>query len=107
MDATRSFSSLPFGVSAGAWRWAAAGLMALAVAAGVLALVSPGAVGWAGFVLLAGIAAVAILLLVAVWPRQSITAADAKRVAEAASRANIAWAITGEGGAVVDCNPVY
>src|SRR3954468_16152241 len=73
----------------------------------MLAVVSPGAVGWAGFVLLGGIAAVAGLLLVAVWPRQSISAADAKRVAEAAGRANIAWAITGEGGAVVDCNPVY
>jgi hypothetical protein len=29
-----------------------------------------------------------------VWPR-------------AAAKANIAWAITGEGGAVLDCNPVY
>ena len=33
--------------------------------------------------------------------------ADALRVAEAAAKANIAWAITGEGGAVLDCNPVY
>ena len=32
---------------------------------------------------------------------------DALRVAEAAAKANIAWAITGEGGAVLDCNPVY
>src|SRR5262249_31732546 len=32
---------------------------------------------------------------------------DALRVAEAAAKANIAWAITGEGGAVLDCNSVY
>ena len=54
-----------------------------------------------------GIGAVASLLLFAVWPRETMTAADAKRVAEAASRANVAWAITGPDGAVVDCNPVY
>ncbi len=107
MDAARSFSNLPFGVTAGAWRWAALGLLGLALLAALLALISPGAVGWAGFVLLGGIAAVAGLLLVAVWPRQSISAADAKRVAEAAGRANIAWAITSETGVVVDCNPVY
>src|SRR5205814_4298112 len=28
-------------------------------------------------------------------------------VAEAAAKANVAWAITGEGGAVLDCNAVY
>src|SRR6202000_1739668 len=33
--------------------------------------------------------------------------ADARRVAEAAAKANVAWAITGPDGAVIDCNPVY
>jgi two-component system cell cycle sensor histidine kinase/response regulator CckA len=42
-----------------------------------------------------------------VWPRGGRAAQDALRVAEAAGKANIAWAITGEGGAVLDCNPVY
>ena len=47
------------------------------------------------------------LLLFAVWPRQTVRAADARRVAEAAAHANVAWAITGDDGAVLDCNPVY
>jgi len=63
--------------------------------------------GLAGFALLGGIALVAILFLFAVWPRSSRATADALRVAEAAGKANIAWAITGEDGAVLDCNPVY
>jgi two-component system cell cycle sensor histidine kinase/response regulator CckA len=54
-----------------------------------------------------GIGAVASLLLYAVWPREGLKTEDAKRVAEAASRANVAWAITGPDGAVLDCNPVY
>ena len=55
----------------------------------------------------AGVAVLAILFLYAVWPRGGRASADALRVAEAAAKANIAWAITGEGGAVLDCNPVY
>jgi two-component system cell cycle sensor histidine kinase/response regulator CckA len=42
-----------------------------------------------------------------VWPREGLKTEDAKRVAEAAARANVAWAITGPDGAVLDCNPVY
>ncbi len=57
--------------------------------------------------LLAGIGAVASIFLYAIWPRESLSTADARRVAEAAARANVAWAITGPDGAVLDCNPVY
>ena len=46
---------------------------------------------------------VAVLFVFAVWPRGGRAAQDALRVAEAAGKANIAWAITGEGGAVLDC----
>ena len=67
----------------------------------------PEEAGFAGYALLGGIGAVASLLLYAVWPRESLKTEDAKRVAEAAARANVAWAITGADGAVVDCNPVY
>ena len=102
-----TLASTGFGVSAGAWRWAALGFVALALAAAALAILRPNGAGWAGYVLLGGIGAVASLLLFAVWPRQTMSAADAKRVAEAASRANVAWAITGPDGAVLDCNPVY
>ena len=107
MDATRSLSAMILGLSAGAWRWAALGCVLLALGAAGLAVFTPDAAGWAGYVLLSGIAAVALLLLYGVWPRQTMSATDAKRVAEAATRANIAWAITGADGAVVDCNPVY
>ena len=96
-----------FGVPAGAWRWAALGFVLLALASAGLAVVRPDGVGWAGYALLGGIGAVASLLLFAVWPRQTMSVEAAKRVAEAASRANVAWAITGHDGAVLDCNPVY
>ena len=98
---------MTLGVPAGAWRWAALGFVVLALVSASFAIFSSDAVGWAGYALLGGIGAVASLLLFAVWPRQTMSIADAKRVAEAAAHANIAWAITGEGGAVVDCNPVY
>src|SRR6185437_6304396 len=57
--------------------------------------------------LVAAIGAVGSLFLFAVWPKEKLSAADARRVAEAAARANIAWAITATDGAVVDCNDVY
>ncbi|HEX2762005.1 MAG TPA: PAS domain-containing protein, partial [Rhizomicrobium sp.] len=107
MDATRSFSATPVGLPFGGWRWAALAAFAVALAAAALALTAPGMAGWAGYVLLAGIAAVAVLFLLAVWPRAGRAMEGAQRIAEAAGKANVAWAITGEGGAVIDCNPVY
>ena len=95
------------GVPAGPWRWAALGFVLLALAAAGLTIVMPQVAGLAGFALLGGVAVLAILFLYAVWPRGGRASADALRVAEAAAKANIAWAITGEGGAVLDCNPVY
>ncbi|HEY0265415.1 MAG TPA: PAS domain-containing protein, partial [Rhizomicrobium sp.] len=105
MDASRSLSATPIGVPTGAWRWAAIGFCLLALGAAGLAILAPQVAGLAGYALLAGIAVVALLLLYAVWPRR--TGQDALRIAEAAAKANVAWAITGEGGAVLDCNPVY
>jgi PAS domain S-box-containing protein len=106
MMATRMFGS-NLGVPAGAWRWAALGFVLLALGSAGLAVATPNAAGWAGVMLLAAIGAVASLFLFAVWPKEKLTAADARRVAEAAARANIAWAITSSEGAVVDCNDVY
>src|SRR5262249_3357470 len=100
-------AAMSFGVPAGAWRWAALAFVVLALGSAVLAVISPDRVGWAGYALLGGIGAVSCLLLFAVWPRPSLSASDAKRVAEAASRASVPRAITGEGGGVVACNPVY
>jgi two-component system, cell cycle sensor histidine kinase and response regulator CckA len=107
MNAVPSPSGLTFGVPAGAWRWAALGFAALALGAAGLAVIAPNAAGWTGYALLGGIGAVASLLLYAIWPRRGAAIADARRVAEAASAANVAWAITGSDGAVLDCNPVY
>ena len=86
-------------------RWA---LLLLALGAAGLALAAPQVAGLAGYALLGGIAR---------WSRfcfsmrsgraRGRATEDALRVAEAAAKANIAWAITGEGGAVLDCNPVY
>jgi two-component system cell cycle sensor histidine kinase/response regulator CckA len=106
MTVSRSLSTAGVGVPPGAWRWAALGFVLLALGAAGLTLFAP-PTGLAGFALLGGIALVALLFLFAVWPRSSRATADALRVAEAAGKANIAWAITGEDGAVLDCNPVY
>ena len=107
MQASRTLSTLAFGVPAGAWRWAAIAFAAVALAAAGIALSEPDKAGFAGYALLGGIGAVASLLIYAVWPRDGLKTEDAKRVAEAAARANVAWVITGSDGAVLDCNPVY
>ena len=107
MMATRSIIGDNLGVPAGGWRWAALGFVLLAVIAAALAVTQPQAAQWAGVALLCGIGAVGSLFLLAVWPREAMSATDARRVAEAAARANVAWAITGADGAVLDSNEVY
>ncbi len=95
------------GVPAGGWRWAALAFVVLALAAAATSLAVPDMAGPAGYALLGGIGALAALFFYAVWPRPGRAMADAVLVAEAAGKANVAWAITGEGGAVIDCNGVY
>jgi len=95
------------GIPTGAWRWAALGFVVLALGAAGLTIAAPQIAGLAGYALLLGIAVLALLFVVAIWPRAGRATQDALRVAEAAGKANIAWAITGDGGAVLDCNPVY
>src|SRR5471032_2235995 len=106
MSTAKSVSVVGVGVPTGAWRWAALGFVLLALAAAGLTVAEQVA-GLAAFALLGGIALLATLFLVAVWPRGGRATQDALRIAEAAGKANIAWAITGEDGAVLDCNPVY
>jgi PAS domain S-box-containing protein len=107
MDATPTLSQSPVGLPSGGWRWAALAAFAVALAAAALALGSPLLAGWAGYAVLFGIAALAGLFFYAVWPRATRGMEGARRIAEAAGKANVAWAITGEGGAVMDCNAVY
>jgi len=103
--ALRSIVESDPGVPAGRWRWAALGFVALALAAAVLAVSAPALAQWAGIALLLGIAAVGGLYLFGLLRRQ--TAGEPRRIAEAAARANVAWAITSADGAVLDCNDVY
>ncbi|MBI3675940.1 MAG: response regulator [Proteobacteria bacterium] len=103
--ATRSLGT--FRLPAGAWRWAALGFVIVALTAAGLAVAAPDASRWAGVALLGGIGAVASLFLYAVWPREGLSVAEARRVAEAAARANVAWAVTAADGSVLDCNEVY
>ena len=107
MSASKSLSEAGLGVPTGAWRWASLAFILLALIAAGLTLAAPQVAGLAGYALLLGIAVVAVLFVFAIWPRGGGATRDALRVAEAAGKANIAWAITGEGGAVLDCNPVY
>jgi two-component system, cell cycle sensor histidine kinase and response regulator CckA len=100
-------SAVGWGVATGPWRWAALGCVVVALIAAGLAIASPQVAGLAGHAVLGGIALIAILLFFAVWPRAGRATQDALRVAEAAAKANVAWAVTGEDGAVLDCNPVY
>ena len=106
MNAARIFLPVSWGVPAGAWRWAALAFVLLALASAGLAVMTAAAVGWVGMALVCGTGALASLLLYAVWPRETMSMADALRVAEAASRANVAGAITVPDGAVRDCDPV-
>ena len=107
MDASPSLSDAPVGLPFGGWRWAAIGAVIVALAAAVLAMTQPVLAGWAGYALLFGIVVLAAFLLVAVWPRPARGMDAARRIAEAAGKANVAWVITCEGGAVIDCNQVY
>ncbi len=107
MQATRPLTRMNFGVPTGAWRWAAIGFVLIALGAAGVSVTAADTTGWLGIALLGGIGAVACLFAYAVWPREGLSAADARRVAEAATRANVAWAITGSDGAVLDCNDVY
>jgi len=107
MSTAKSVITAGLGVPKGPWRWASIGFVLLALAAAGLSIAAPQVAGLAGYALLFGIAILAMLFLFAVWPRGGRATQDALRIAEAAGKANIAWAITGEGGAVLDCNPVY
>ena len=106
MDAAPSFGMEHQRLAPGAWRWAAGGFAVLAGGAALIAIAAPVAAGWTGFILLAGTGATAALFLFALWPRES-SAAGARRIAEAAARSHIPWAITNGEGAVTACNDAY
>ncbi len=107
VSAVRSLSPGSYGLPAGAWRWAAVGFVLIALMAAGLAVAAPDVSRWLGVALVAGIGAVASIFLYAIWPRAQAGTSEARRVAEAAAQASIAWAVTAADGAVLDCNAAY
>jgi two-component system, cell cycle sensor histidine kinase and response regulator CckA len=95
------------GMPGGKWRWAAGAFVALALGAGILAVAAPEEARWAGVALLVGIGLLGLLLLVGLGQRRWLGGADIRRIAEAAGKANVAWAVTAPDGAVLECNDVY
>ncbi|MGH6876212.1 MAG: histidine kinase dimerization/phospho-acceptor domain-containing protein, partial [Rhizomicrobium sp.] len=95
------------GLPGGPWRWVALGLFFVAVAVAGVVIVMPAASGWLGVGLVAGIGAIAALVLYAIWPRASVAALKARHIAEAATHANVAWVVTNREGAVVHFNDAY
>jgi len=107
MTAIPNFSRGSYGLPAGAWRWAALGFVFLALMAAGLAVGAPEVSRSVGLLLLTGIGLLALMLLYAIWPRPALATEDAKRIAEAAAKANVAWVVTGPDGAVLDFNETY
>src|SRR5690242_14144614 len=95
------------GIQPGIWRWVALGFASLAIVSAAVTLVMPRDSGWLGVALLAGIGAVGSIFLFAIWPRGGAKSQDARRVAEAAAAANVAWAVTGPDGILIECNDAY
>lgn len=107
MNAARLTGVGTYGIPAGAWRWVASGFFLIALAGAGLAIASRTASGWIGFVLIAGIGTMACLFLYSVWPRPGLRVIRAKSIAEAAAGANVAWAVAGADGVVLECNDAY
>ena len=100
-------SNSNLGIQPGVWRWVALGFASLAIVAAGVTLIAPRGSGWIGVTLLAGIGAVGSIFLFAIWPRTRAKSADARRIAEAAAAANVAWAVTSGEGTLVECNDAY
>jgi two-component system cell cycle sensor histidine kinase/response regulator CckA len=107
MSYARALGVGSYGLPSGHWRWVAMGFMLLALAGAGLAVASPHESGWIGLVLVLGIGVAASIFLYAIWPRGGWQGLEARRVAEAALRANVAWVVTSADGAVVACNEAY
>lgn len=107
MNVSRTLGIGSYGIPAGAWRWVAVACLLLALMAAGMAVAAPVDSGLAGLVLVAGIGIVSGLFCYAMWPRSSFRSMEARIVAEAAARANVAWAVTRVDGSVQDCNGAY
>jgi len=95
--------SRPGGLS----RIVAVALFLVAIAGAGVAIFEPQVSRWAGLVLVLAVGIGAGLVFMAIWPRRSEGAAEARRAADAAAAANVAWAVTARDGSVMDCNVAY
>jgi two-component system cell cycle sensor histidine kinase/response regulator CckA len=91
----------------GLWRIAAAALFMVALVGAAVAIIEPGTARLAGIALVGAVGIGAALVLLAVWPRRTEGALEARRAADAAAAANVAWAVTARDGSVLDCNVAY
>jgi len=91
----------------GVWRLAALVFFMLALVGAVVAVAEPSAARWAGTAFLAAIGTFALIAFVAALPKRTRAREEAERAAAVAATSNIAWAVTGRDGAVVDCNTAY
>ena len=101
---SQSFSPREAG---GSSRLAALIFFLLAVVGAVTVLFEPQFARWAGAALVAFIGVGAVFLLLVAWPRPSADFDEARRAAAAAASSNVAWAVTGKDGSVLDCNVAY
>ena len=101
------FRTFSWGEPGGVWRLAALLFFLVAVAGAGVAVAEPEIARWAGTALLAAIAGSGVITLIAALPRKTRAREEAERAAEVAATSNIAWAVTGRDGAVVDCNTAY
>jgi len=88
-------------------RLGALGFFLISVAGATITLSEPQVGRWTSASLLLAIGILAILMLIAVWPRRGKYGEDTSRAASAAAASNVAWAVTSKEGAVLDCNVAY
>lgn len=105
MITNRALGSFP--LPPGAWRYAGLVLVLIALLAAALGVGAPHAASWAGLGLAAAVGVLAGLFLYRFWAEDRFAATTSRQIAQAAARANVAWAITGADGAVSDCNAAY
>ena len=88
-------------------RLGALGFFLISVAGAVLTLSEPQIGRWTSVALLVAIGILALLMLIAAWPRRGKAGEETSRAASAAAASNVAWAVTSREGAVLDCNGAY
>ncbi len=91
----------------GVSRLGALGFFLISVAGAVITLSEPQIGRWTSASLLVAIGILALLMLIAAWPRRGKAGDETSRAASAAVASNVAWAVTSREGAVLDCNGAY